>query len=61
MTRRAAVFFDAKDHELLAVVNGILKRDPSAPADDDRSFYHRALHPHGIKELSISQEMRVAY
>ena len=61
VARKGSIFFDARDHELLAVVNRILDRDSRVPEEGDRSFYHRALHPHGIKELSMSQEMRIAY
>ncbi|MDL2290566.1 hypothetical protein LJC09_00475 [Desulfovibrio sp. OttesenSCG-928-F20] len=61
MPPKGSIFFDAKDHELLVVVNRILERDYRVPEEGDRSFYHKALHPHGIKALSMSQEMRVAY
>ena len=55
-----AFFYDAEDHELLRVVNRFLERDRLAPGDTLRDFY-AALHPHGIKELTVSKEIRVAY
>ncbi len=54
-----SLFYDAKDHELLRVVNRFLERDRLA--DDVQKDFHAALHPHGIKELAVSQEIRVAY
>ena len=55
------MYFDAKDHDLLAVVNRFSDRDSRVPEEEDQSFFHSALHPHGIKELAMSQEIRVAY
>ncbi|MDR1946849.1 MAG: hypothetical protein LBQ51_06760 [Desulfovibrio sp.] len=59
-----SVFFDAEDHRLLATVNSFLERGDGLQEGReyaDHSLFHSALHPHGIKELSLSQEIRVAY
>lgn len=56
-----SLYFDAKDHELLKVVNRFLRRDSLVPQDEADTFFHPSLHPHGIKELAVSQEIRVAY
>lgn len=61
MPREHSIFFDAKDYELLAVVNRFIERHNRIPQEEEQSFLHSALHPHGIKELAISQEIRVAY
>ena len=51
-------FFDRQDHELLHLVNHILERDRR---QQDAQLFAPELHPHGIKELSTSSEMRIAY
>ncbi len=61
MSAQFTLFFDAKDHELLQAINNFLERDSHTPEQDARRFFHRALHPHGINELALSQEFRVAY
>ena len=61
MLRTSSIYFDAKDYELLAVINRFLERDSSAPEENEFSFLQSALHPHGIKELTMSQEIRIAY
>ena len=61
MAGTVSIYFDAKDYELLTMVNRFLERDASVPQEDDQHFFHAALHPHGIKELAMSQEIRVAY
>ncbi len=53
-------FFDAKDYEILKVVNRFLERDDFVPFTAPH-LLHPSLHPHGIKELAISKEVRVAY
>ena len=55
------IYFDSKDHELLAVVNRFRERDSRVLSEQDSNYFHTALHPHGIKELTMSQEIRVAY
>ena len=61
MPRNYSLYFDAKDHYLLDVVNSFSDRDPRLPVTEERSFFHAALHPNGIKELAMSREVRVAY
>lgn len=61
MARASTIYFDAKDYELLNVVNRFSERDQHLAASDEQSFFHAALHPNGIKELSMSREVRVAY
>ncbi|MDT8273618.1 MAG: hypothetical protein RRA35_10565, partial [Desulfomonilia bacterium] len=53
------LLFDQEDHDLLVVVNDILHRDPSRSAF--RSLLNPFLHPHGIKEMAASRELRIAY
>lgn len=61
MFRNSSLFFDAKDYELLTVINRFLERGKHVPEENEFIFLQSALHPHGIKELSMSQEIRVAY
>ncbi len=61
MSGNSSLYFDAKDHELLMVVNRFFDRDNRVPEEEKQSFFHSSLHPHGIKELAMSQEIRVAY
>jgi len=61
MVRRSSIFFDAKDYELLTMVNRFKGCDSRIPQKEGHTFFHSALHPHGIKELTMSQEIRVAY
>jgi len=61
MVRQNSIFFDAKDYELLTMVNRFKGRDSRIPQEEDHFFFHSALHPHGIKELTMSQEIRIAY
>ena len=56
-----AIFYDAEDHALLGVVNRFLERDRYADHGAIRKDFYAALHPHGIKELAESKEIRVAY
>ena len=55
----SSLYFDQKDHALLAMVNEILERGQRGSRD--QHLFAPDLHPHGIKELSVSREMRVAY
>ena len=61
MVRQSSIFFDAKDYELLTMVNRFKGRDSRIPQEEDQFFFHSALHPRGIKELTMSQEIRIAY
>ena len=53
------ITFDQQDHELLRIVNEVLNRDKS------RKYFKKLfvpyLHPHGIKEMAASKELRIAY
>jgi hypothetical protein len=55
------IYFDAKDHELLQMVNDFLGRGKDFAEQGEQSAFYPILHPHGIKELAQSQEIRVAY
>ncbi|MDR1685719.1 MAG: hypothetical protein LBR82_04635 [Desulfovibrio sp.] len=64
MARFKSVFFDAEDYRLLDMVNRFPEH--AAGIQDgtgypDYSLFYNALHPHGIKELALSQEIRVAH
>ena len=61
MLRKSSIYFDAKDYELLTVINRFLERSNRASEENEFSFLQSALHPHGIKELTMSQEIRIAY
>lgn len=52
-------FFDQRDHQLLRMVNDVLNRNPSAT--DVKKLLYPYLHPHGIKEMSSSKGLRIAY
>lgn len=52
------LFFDRKDHELLRIVNDVLKDD--VPRSLKRLLIPY-LHPHGIKEMAASTGLRIAY
>ena len=54
-----SVYFDKEDHDLLAMVNSIVEH--AGHSLRDLQLFAPELHPHGIKELAISREMRVAY
>ena len=60
MAPGSSFFFDAKDYDLLRVVNRFMEKDTLIPQSAPH-LLHPALHPHGIKELAISQEIRIAY
>ena len=57
--RASSFFFDQQDHELLHMVNRVLERDRHKGRE--AQFFAAELHPHGIKELAVSRELRVAY
>ncbi|GHV53806.1 hypothetical protein FACS1894206_05240 [Deltaproteobacteria bacterium] len=52
-------FFDKEDYALLGMVNSILERGPDSPRE--QQLFFSEMHPHGIKEMAVSREMRVAY
>jgi hypothetical protein len=62
MTRFKSVFFDAEDYRLLAMVNSFPERGGRRDERGypDSSLFHTALHPHGIKELALSKNIRIA-
>ena len=53
------LYFDRQDHELLFMVNKILEQERGAAVL--RPLFDPSLHPNGIKQMSISRELRVAY
>ncbi len=52
------LFFDKQDYELLTFINKVLILQKNAQESED--MLHVNLHPHGIKTLAMSREMRVA-
>lgn len=59
MNGHRAIFFDKEDHALLGMVNGVLERGQNRSRD--QRLFAPELHPHGIKEMAVTREMRVAY
>ncbi|CAK7022744.1 MAG: hypothetical protein DELT_02479 [Desulfovibrio sp.] len=55
----SSLYFDKEDHALLRMVNGILERGQKRSRDN--RLLAPELHPHGIKEMALSREIRVAY
>ncbi len=55
---REHLFFDRKDHELLRIVNDVLKEEDPRNL---KSLLIPYLHPHGIKEMAASTGLRIAY
>ena len=53
------ILFDKEDHELLVIVNEVLNRDTSRKYI--KNLLNPYLHPHGIKEMAASRELRIAY
>ncbi|MBN2299475.1 MAG: hypothetical protein JXM72_12815, partial [Deltaproteobacteria bacterium] len=53
------ILFDKEDHELLVIVDEVLNRDESRKYL--KNLLNPYLHPHGIKELAASRELRIAY
>lgn len=52
-------FFDTQDHKLLSIVNDVLNRDESLRSQ--KKLLYPYLHPHGIKEMAATKELRIAY
>lgn len=55
----AKLFFDKRDHSLLAIVNGMISDDASQ-LSRQRQFFHY-FHPRGIKEMAEPRVLRIAY
>ncbi len=53
------IFFDKNDHYLLHIVNDVLNREPAH--QDIKNLLTSYLHPHGIKEMTASTGLRIAY
>ena len=53
------ILFDREDHELLVIVDEVLNRDESRKYI--KSLLNPYLHPHGIKQMAASRELRIAY
>ncbi len=53
------ILFDPQDHELLGIVNGVLRREQGRRKY--KGLLQPYLHPNGIKELAASKDLRVAY
>ncbi len=53
------LYFDKQDFELLTLVNSIVSKPESSKIK--KNIFDLHLHPHGIKTLSLSREMRVAH
>lgn len=54
-----SLFFDRRDRDLLKIVNTV--RSQSTPQTVGRKGLYPWFHPHGIKELSESRGLRIAY
>lgn len=52
-------FFDKNDYDLLNIVNDVLNRDESHK--HIKNLLTPYLHPHGIKEMTASRGLRIAY
>ncbi len=52
-------YFDENDHVLLHIVNDVLSREPAR--QDIKNLLTSYLHPHGIKEMTASIGLRIAY
>jgi len=51
--------FDTRDHELIRIVNDVLGGKSSIK--HTRRFYYKYFHPHGIKEMTETRGLRIAY
>ncbi len=59
MNRLDAIFFDARDHELIRIVHSVYEAD--ARPGYIRKLYYPFFHPLGIKELAESKGLHTAY
>jgi len=55
----AKLFFDKRDHSLLAIVNDMIS-DEASHLSRQRQFFHY-FHPRGIKEMAEPKVLRIAY
>jgi len=53
------LFFDKRDHELIRIVNDVLRGKSSNK--HARQFYYPYFHSHGIKEMTETRGLRIAY
>ncbi|MCF8068573.1 MAG: hypothetical protein K9L30_08325 [Desulfobacterales bacterium] len=53
------ILFDNRDHELIRIVNEIHSR--GGRQDFDRKQYYPVFHPNGIKEMTETKGLRIAY
>jgi hypothetical protein len=53
------LLFDQRDQQLLNIVNEVLSKDPTRQYR--REMVYPYLHPRGIKELSESKGLRIAF
>ena len=60
MNKRHSLLFDAKDYQLLEVVNSFIERSATDADREQQRLFRTTLHPHGIKELSVTKELRIA-
>lgn len=54
-----SLFFDRRDHELLGIVNRVLRKE-AGHMESQRIFFPYC-HPHGIKEMAETKGLRIAY
>jgi len=57
--RIPSILFDREDHDLLDIVKEVLHRDKSRVYI--KNLLNPYLHPHGIREMAASRELRIAY
>jgi hypothetical protein len=55
----SGLFFDKRDHELIRIVNDVLEGKSSTKYT--RRFYYPYFHSHGIKEMTETRGLRIAY
>jgi hypothetical protein len=53
------LLFDQRDQQLLNIVNEVLSKDPTRQYRQEMVYPY--LHPRGIKELSESKGLRIAF
>lgn len=60
MSKKFSIYFDAKDYEICQVVNEFIQDRDSEGDAAQQKLFRASLHPHGIKELAVSKELRIA-
>lgn len=55
------VLFDKQDYELMHLVNQVQERLARSPSDFAQKMLEPGFHPHGLKELALSYDKRIAY